>query len=92
MRHIDFVVYGDKDGYSAMAKTVGYPAAIAAKMVLESKYTDGFEMVGRLFINIMKAFDTVWYSDLIYKLLKLKILTAYVEFIFSYLRDRMFFV
>lgn len=38
MRHIDFVVYGDKDGYSAMAKTVGYPAAIAAKMVLESKY------------------------------------------------------
>lgn len=40
MRHIDFVVYGDKDGYSAMAKTVGYPAAIAAKMVLESKYVE----------------------------------------------------
>ncbi|GIY30410.1 hypothetical protein CDAR_262411 [Caerostris darwini] len=37
MRHIDFVVYGDKDGYSAMAKTVGYPAAIATKMVLESE-------------------------------------------------------
>ncbi|XP_055948926.1 alpha-aminoadipic semialdehyde synthase, mitochondrial-like isoform X2 [Argiope bruennichi] len=37
MRNIDFVVYGDKDGYSAMAKTVGYPAAIAAKMVLENE-------------------------------------------------------
>ncbi|GBM72861.1 Alpha-aminoadipic semialdehyde synthase, mitochondrial [Araneus ventricosus] len=37
MRTIDFVVYGDKDGYSAMAKTVGYPAAIAAKMVLENE-------------------------------------------------------
>lgn len=36
-RHIDFVVYGDEGGYSAMAKTVGYPAAIAAKMVLENE-------------------------------------------------------
>ncbi|KAG8196322.1 hypothetical protein JTE90_013807 [Oedothorax gibbosus] len=37
MRHIDFVVYGDQGGYSAMAKTVGYPAAIATKMVLENE-------------------------------------------------------
>ncbi|GFU12522.1 hypothetical protein NPIL_661271 [Nephila pilipes] len=37
MRQIDFVVYGDKDGYSAMAKTVGYPAAIATKMVMENE-------------------------------------------------------
>ena len=33
--HIDFVVYGDPGGYSAMAKTVGYPTAIATKMILE---------------------------------------------------------
>ncbi|XP_015922645.2 alpha-aminoadipic semialdehyde synthase, mitochondrial [Parasteatoda tepidariorum] len=37
IRQIDFIVYGEKDGYSAMAKTVGYPAAIAAKMVLENE-------------------------------------------------------
>ncbi|KAM4902385.1 LOW QUALITY PROTEIN: alpha-aminoadipic semialdehyde synthase, mitochondrial [Sylvia borin] len=34
---IDLVVYGDNKGYSAMAKTVGYPAAIAAKMVLDGE-------------------------------------------------------
>ncbi|XP_054713377.1 alpha-aminoadipic semialdehyde synthase, mitochondrial-like isoform X2 [Uloborus diversus] len=37
IREIDFVVYGDKGGYSAMAKTVGYPAAIASKMVIENE-------------------------------------------------------
>ena len=36
-RTIDFIQYGDTDGYTAMAKTVGLPTAIAAKMVLESK-------------------------------------------------------
>ncbi|XP_054924541.1 alpha-aminoadipic semialdehyde synthase, mitochondrial isoform X2 [Dermacentor andersoni] len=35
MRHVDMVTYGDPNGYSAMAKTVGYPAAIAAKMILQ---------------------------------------------------------
>lgn len=34
-RHIDFVVYGDPKGYSAMAATVGFPTGIAARMVLE---------------------------------------------------------
>lgn len=33
-RGINLVVYGDST-YSAMAKTVGYPAAIAAKMILD---------------------------------------------------------
>lgn len=33
-KHISLVVYGEPDGFSAMAKTVGYPAAIAAHMVL----------------------------------------------------------
>ena len=40
MRNINLVVYGDEDhtnGYSAMAKCVGYPAAIAAKMVLQEE-------------------------------------------------------
>jgi len=36
-RTIDFIQYGDVKGYTAMAKTVGLPTAIAAKMVLESK-------------------------------------------------------
>lgn len=34
-RHISLVVYGDPNGFSAMAKTVGYPAAIASRMVLD---------------------------------------------------------
>lgn len=34
IRGINLVVYGDAT-YSAMAKTVGYPAAIAAKMILD---------------------------------------------------------
>uniref|UniRef100_A0A8C3L1S3 Aminoadipate-semialdehyde synthase n=1 Tax=Chrysolophus pictus TaxID=9089 RepID=A0A8C3L1S3_CHRPC len=36
-KFIDLVVYGDNNGYSAMAKTVGYPTAIAAKMVLDGE-------------------------------------------------------
>lgn len=36
-KHISLVVYGDPNGYSAMAKTVGYPAAIAAHMVLNGQ-------------------------------------------------------
>ncbi|KAJ8351054.1 hypothetical protein AAFF_G00158470 [Aldrovandia affinis] len=36
-KHISLVVYGDPNGYSAMAKTVGYPAAIAARMVLDGE-------------------------------------------------------
>ncbi|KAF2879699.1 hypothetical protein ILUMI_26475 [Ignelater luminosus] len=37
VRGINFVVYGDANGHSAMAKTVGYPAAIATKMVLDGE-------------------------------------------------------
>ncbi|KAL5014858.1 hypothetical protein ScPMuIL_009128 [Solemya velum] len=33
-RHVGLAVYGEKDGYSAMARTVGFPTAIATKMVL----------------------------------------------------------
>jgi len=38
MLHVNFVIYGDPAKYSAMAATVGYPTAIAAKMVLEGTY------------------------------------------------------
>lgn len=36
IRGVNLVVYGDAT-YSAMAKTVGYPAAIAAKMILDGE-------------------------------------------------------
>lgn len=36
-KHISMVAYGDPDGFSAMAKTVGYPAAIAARMILDGE-------------------------------------------------------
>lgn len=39
---------------------------------------DYSKIVGILFIDIAKVFDTIWHSGLIYKLLKVKISTAYV--------------
>lgn len=36
-RGVNFVVYGDVNGHSAMAKTVGYPTAIATKMILDGE-------------------------------------------------------
>lgn len=39
-RGVNFVVYGDVNGYSAMAKTVGYPTAIATKMILDGEIQD----------------------------------------------------
>ena len=38
LRNVDFIHYGTVQGLSAMAQTVGYTAAIAAKMVLESNF------------------------------------------------------
>lgn len=52
-KHISLVVYGDPDGFSAMAKTVGYPAAIAARMLLDgesppvSMFDAGAQMLAR---------------------------------------------
>ncbi|KAJ1523300.1 hypothetical protein ONE63_001179 [Megalurothrips usitatus] len=37
LRGINLVAYGDPNGHSAMARTVGFPAAIAAKMVLDGE-------------------------------------------------------
>lgn len=36
-KHMSMVVYGDPNGFSAMAKTVGYPAAIAARLILDGQ-------------------------------------------------------
>ncbi|GAB6020684.1 hypothetical protein CHUAL_003353 [Chamberlinius hualienensis] len=36
-RSVNLVAYGDPHGYSAMAKTVGYPAGIATKMILNGE-------------------------------------------------------
>ncbi|XP_054016004.1 alpha-aminoadipic semialdehyde synthase, mitochondrial [Hylaeus anthracinus] len=36
-RGINLVLYGDVKGHSAMARTVGYPAAIAVKMILDGE-------------------------------------------------------
>merc|ERR1712086_807914 len=36
-RGINLVCYGDPKGYSAMAKTVGFPCAIATRMVLDKE-------------------------------------------------------
>ena len=37
-RHIDLTAYGQVDGYSAMTATVGFPAGIAAKMILDGSH------------------------------------------------------
>merc|ERR1719471_1375933 len=37
LKGINLVEYGDPAGYTAMAKTVGYPCAIATKMVLDGE-------------------------------------------------------
>ncbi|KAJ9586025.1 hypothetical protein L9F63_020322 [Diploptera punctata] len=37
LRGINLVEYGEADGHSAMAKAVGFPAAIASKMVLDGE-------------------------------------------------------
>ncbi|CAL8360409.1 unnamed protein product [Lota lota] len=36
-KHVGLVVYGEHNGFSAMAKSVGYPAAIAARMMLDGE-------------------------------------------------------
>lgn len=37
VRHIDLVAYGEANGLTAMGKLVGFPAAIASRMVLEGE-------------------------------------------------------
>lgn len=54
MHHIDLVVYGDQDhegGFSAMAKTVGYPTAIASKMILEGAWKIEFRLYNIIWLG-----------------------------------------
>lgn len=37
LRGVNMVIYGDPKGHSAMARTVGFPAAIAVKMILDGE-------------------------------------------------------
>lgn len=64
---IDLVVYGDINGFSAMAKTVGLPTAMAAKMLLDGKFfcwrsdsvsisSPSHSVLGRQIINL--EYDT----------------------------------
>ena len=36
-RHIDLTMYGEPGGFTAMARTVGWPTAIASKMILDGE-------------------------------------------------------
>lgn len=47
---------------------------------------------GAVFLDIAKAFDTVWHSGLIYKLVRTKMPKAFIHFIISYLKNRTFAV
>lgn len=38
IHHVDLVAYGKPNGFSAMASTVGYCTAIAAKMILDGNF------------------------------------------------------
>ena len=61
MRHIDLTMYGEPRGFTAMARTVGWPTAIASKMILsgESDQTTNY-WVGSLIILLGE-----WSLDLV---------------------------
>ena len=47
-------------------------------------------LTGAVFLDVAKAFDTVWIDGLLYKLTLLNFPSYIVHTIFSYLRGRMF--
>lgn len=63
---VDFIEYGDSNGFSGMAKTVGLPTAIATKMVLEKEIQQtGMVMplnkeVYKPMLNRLKSEGLVW--------------------------------
>lgn len=54
---IDLVVYGDINGFSAMAKTVGLPTAMAAKMLLDGKFFSSEDYLYICLYIISKTFS-----------------------------------
>lgn len=69
MRHVNLVAYGDPNGYSAMAKTVGYPCAIAAKMILEGKLTGRTWSFHNLLDRIVNAFI---FKDVLFRYIRVQ--------------------
>lgn len=65
-RLVDFIHYGDSNGLSAMAQTVGYPTAIATKMVLDKEIqTTGMVMplskeIYRPMLQRLKSENMTW--------------------------------
>ena len=60
-REISMVAYGDPKGYSAMARTVSVPAAIAARMILDGesfKPSTNFSLFLLLFFFIRYVFSS----------------------------------
>jgi hypothetical protein len=43
-----------------------------------------------VFLDIEKAFNTIWHSGLLYKLSELEVLTSIIKLIASFLTDRKF--
>jgi len=68
---IDFVHYGDPEGWSAMAKTVSLPAAIGAKMALEGKL-DGN-------LGMLRPLESEVYSPILGELRRLGLFSRYTK-------------
>lgn len=37
-KHVGLVAYGEPGGFSAMARTVGYPVAVVSRMLLDGQH------------------------------------------------------
>ncbi|XP_069759495.1 alpha-aminoadipic semialdehyde synthase, mitochondrial isoform X2 [Narcine bancroftii] len=68
-KHDSLVVYGDVGGFSAMAKTVGFPCAIAAEMIFDGEITAKgvfgplAKDIYRPILDRIKAEGIVWTSN-----------------------------
>ena len=62
---INLTVYGEPyGGLTAMAKCVGYPAAVASKMILEGQWWGGFDMLNiTLYGEPYGILDGQWWGD-----------------------------
>lgn len=55
-REINLVLYGDRQGYSAMARTVGYSTAIAVEMILDGIFFSFFNRLNVFKLKLDKLF------------------------------------
>lgn len=64
---VTLVSYGETNGYTAMAKTVGIPTAIAAVMVLQGKSLSPNTSVMYIYVNVLLKlgdFCILWWTDI----------------------------